>query len=264
MNVAVIGLGLIGGSVARGLSEIGLAACVYGFDLDESVVDLALERDVIQGRLDPARHGGEVDLWILAVPPFSVPEWLARVNDHRSEAAAVTDVTSVKAFVHAAVPDSMRSAFVGGHPMAGRRERGLEASRPDLFCDQPWILCPGEASSEAIKRVERMVYALEAHPFTMTPEAHDAHVAWVSHLPNVVANALLHGANSDAIVAGSWRDTTRVAGTNPALWAQIALANRDEVRNAIANLRSRLDQFDAALNDEDLAALRRLFGENNA
>lgn len=261
MNVAVVGLGLIGGSIARGLTESGFAACVYGYDLDPDVVDLAYDRGAIQGRLNPGLHGFEVGIWVIAVPPLSVMDWLEQIDAVSSGDSVVTDVTSVKQYVMERVPEGLHGRFVGGHPIAGRREHGLLASRPDLFDSQPWILCPELADTESYRRVERMVFALDANPVQMSAKEHDEHVALISHLPNLLANLLaarLNGSPHSDVVGGSWADLTRLAGSNPELWSQILQANEAPLLGAIEGLRSQLDICEKAVIAGDHAALKAL------
>ncbi len=246
MNIAIIGLGLIGGSIARGLAESGFAACIYGEDTDELILDLALERRVIQGRLNAALHGPEIHLWIFAVPPQALRGTFELFGPYINAESVITDTLSVKKTVYDEVPEQFRARFVGGHPMAGRREIGLPASRPDLFVGMPWILCPDGADEDARRRVTQFVHALDALPVEMSPQAHDAHVALLSHLPHAIANLLVGLSQSlphPEVAGPSWRDATRVAGSHPELWQQILCLNKQEVISSLRTLQGEIDHL---------------------
>ncbi|MBN8689559.1 MAG: prephenate dehydrogenase/arogenate dehydrogenase family protein [Armatimonadetes bacterium] len=262
MKVAVVGTGLIGGSIGKGLLESGLAESVFGFDLDAETLQCALDGDFISEKLDVAEQGPEIDLWVLAVPPNAVSGWLQEIASVARPEASITDCTSVKQSLYSSLPESLTTQFVGGHPMAGHRSHGLEYARADLFEDAFWILTPESSNSESLKKVEQMVYALDAKPICMSPAEHDQHVAMLSHLPNMLAN-LLSGLGRDLqheyVAGGSWQDLTRVAGGNPDLWKQILLHNRDDVVKALGELRNRLDAVEEAMKVGDEDALARWF-----
>lgn len=261
MNIAIIGLGLIGGSIARGLLESGFAACIYGADTDEATLDLAFEREIIQGKLNPVLHGPEIHLWVFAVPPAAFAECLANVLPYAHTESALTDTLSIKKEVHQNLPEAIRRRFVGGHPMSGRKEAGLTASRPDLFVGMPWIICPGDADDDAQRRVTQLVHSLDADPVVMSPEDHDAHVALLSHLPHALANLLTSASRSlqyPQIAGPSWQDATRVAGSNPELWSQILSSNRHDVIHSLRMLQTDVSALIELLEQDDKAKIKNL------
>lgn len=252
----ISGTGLIGTSIALGLKNSGWET--LGWDVDPN----ALAGAVVAGAVDPidgldAVDLGSRDLLILAVPPTSVVETLGSLETP----ALVIDVASVKAPIVAAarVP-----RFVGTHPMAGREVTGPDAARAALFQGATWVIVPGNASEADVAVVERIVRGLGARPVRMSAEQHDAAVARISHVPQILAAALLEGAREAPgamdLAAGSFRDLTRVAASDPAVWMDILSANRSEVVVAIEWLRERLAAVvasDESL-EETLTEARRL------
>lgn len=237
MSRALIsGTGLIGTSIALGLRKLGWET--LGWDADPA----ALAGAVSAGAVAPvegieAATLGPDDLLVLASPPSSV---LAAVSD-LDTAALVIDVASVKGPIIAA---ARTPRFVGTHPMAGREVTGPDAARAALFRGATWVVVPNGADEEDVERVEQIVTDLGARSVRMSAEAHDAAVARISHVPQILAAALLEGAEAVPgamdLAAGSFRDLTRVASSDPAVWMDILTANRREVTAAIEWLRERL------------------------
>ncbi len=237
MSRALIsGTGLIGTSMALGLRGLGWET--FGWDADPS----ALAGAVRAGAVDPVDGIGAIDLHpddllVLASPPSSV---LAAVSDIDT-AALVIDVASVKA----PILDAVRTPrFVGTHPMAGREVTGPDAARAGLFRGATWVVVPNGADETDVEQVERIVTDLGARPVRMSAADHDAAVARISHVPQILAAALLEGADEVPgamdLAAGSFRDLTRVASSDPAVWMDILTANHREVTEAVEWLRARL------------------------
>lgn len=201
---------------------------------------------------------GRCELIVLAVPPGALSGVFTRLPD----GPATTDVASVKVAAREACPPGRRSRFVPGHPMAGLEVGGPSNARPDLFHGARWALCCQGVDARAAELVRFLVRGLRALPVEMTPEEHDDHVALLSHLPHVLAAALLSNSASlrvPELAGGSWRDLTRVGGAEPQLWADILLHNRGSMNAAMAALRQALDDFTQALDGEDRQALEALF-----
>lgn len=231
-RLALVGLGLIGGSVGLAARE-RLGAEVVGFDPDPEVRAKALERGVVDAVVDePGDFPREVDVAVIAAP-------IAGLARHVAEACAffagavVTDVGSTKAALVAGHP---RDPYIGGHPLAGAEVAGVEHARGDLFAGATWYLTP-RPDSEGIllERLHRFVTGLGAVPTIIDASDHDRLMAAFSHVPHVVANAMVAqatralGGEAIPVVGPSFRDATRVAGANPPLWAGIYDANRDAV-----------------------------------
>lgn len=235
-RVALVGLGLIGGSVGLAARE-RLGAEVIGFDPDPEVRVKALERGAVGAVVDePAAFPRKVDVVVIASP-------IAGLSRHIGEACAffegavVTDVGSTKAALVAA---HSRDPYIGGHPLAGAEVAGVAHARANLFENATWYLTP-RADSEGIllERLHRFVVGLGAVPTVIDAADHDRLMAAFSHVPHVVANALVAqaawslGDEAIPVVGPSFRDATRVAGAHPPLWAGIYDANRDAVLDGL-------------------------------
>ncbi len=188
------------------------------------------------------------DLVVLAGPPSAVRDTLPELVTP----ALVIDVASVKAPI---VALARTDRFVGTHPMAGREVTGPDAARPGLFRGATWVVVPDGASETDLEIVESIIHDLGARPVRMGAEEHDAAVARISHLPQIVAAALLDGAGeidgAMDLAAGSFRDLTRVAASDPSIWMDILTTNRDEVVAAVERLRERLASL--TISDAELA-----------
>ena len=254
-RVAVVGTGLLGTSIGLGLRACGATVLLA----DTSPTALALARDLGAGTI-AAQAGADdlaaVRLVVVATPP----DVTARVVDSQLTAfpaATVTDVASVKATVLRDVESrgGDLGRYVGGHPMAGRERSGPVAARGDLFIGLPWVVCPTQATDPVrVDAVRWLALALGATPVAMTAADHDDAVALVSHVPQVAASlvaARLRTANDGAVaLAGQGlRDVTRIAGSDPLLWAQILAANAGPVAGVLLAVRDDLDDVLRALAD---------------
>lgn len=253
MVVSVVGLGLIGGSILRGLADSGVFDEVVGFDSDPEAVRYFQEHGFTAHSSESVASASRTDLWVLATPPRAVRSVIDTIVPIRKSESVVTDVTSVKAPVTANAA-AFGNHFVGGHPIAGKSVSHYSLSDPNLFVDRPWVLCHDTNPARDVRhRVESLVYALDAQPLWMSCDEHDEHVALLSHLPHILAAILLHqsiGLAHAGIGGGSWHDLTRVGGNYPELWRQILPANRQKLREHFAGLREKLDLVDAMLDDE--------------
>lgn len=246
MKRAIVhGTGLIGASVAGALRAAGWH--VAGWDPNPEAS--ARARDL--GHLDevlPA-PAWEADLVVLAGPPSAV---LASVRALPS-GPLVMDVAGTKAAIEAA--GSVHARFVGTHPMAGREQAGAAHASPNLFRGAAWVVVTDHADPDALAEVESIIVSVGANPVRMTAAEHDKAVAAVSHLPQLVAAALVSEASGQEhaldLAAGSFRDLTRVALSSPALWADLLVANRHAVADAAQGLAGALLAFAQRVENED-------------
>jgi prephenate dehydrogenase len=259
MSIGVIGTGLIGTSVALAAAAARARMFVTDADPDRQRIAISMGAgSVLSEDQEP------LDLVVVAVPPASVGHVASRMLVAHPQ-AVVTHVGSVQAQplvdVETSGADSTR--FVGGHPVAGREVSGPTAAASDLFVDRPWIICPGPRSSqESVERVRRLAQACGAVPMQMSAIEHDAVMARVSHLPQLVASALAASlqdldAGAVAVAGTGLRDTTRLADSDPAMWGQIAAANAPALAAALravaeplAELAERLDVASPQVVDE--------------
>jgi prephenate dehydrogenase len=242
-TVRIVGTGLLGTSIGLGLSSLGVRVLLS----DPSPTSLALARDVGAGVPDPGDE--DVSLVIVGAPPdVTADVVIAELARHPQ--ATVTDVASVKQGIRTAVPDVR---YVGGHPLAGRERSGPVAARADLFLGRPWVVCPvPDARSARVETVRRLAAALGATAVVMPAAEHDEAVALISHVPQIaaslVAARLVKGSDPAVGLAGQGlRDVTRIADSDPALWAQILSANAAPVARVLHEIRSDLDGVIEAL-----------------
>lgn len=230
MTLGVIGLGLIGTSIARAALQRGACDRVVGFDPNPEHASAfsGFEGCVAIG------DACDAELLVIATPPDRVLPVLERLDPRRTS----FDVASVKAPILAGLPAAHRASFVGSHPIAGNEGKGPTASDPDLFVGKSWIVTPGRADPERVEEVERFIAALGAEPHRMDAQEHDTWLALTSHLPNLLANALmtLSPEGRRAFEGPSWDSATRVAGGNPELWATILAMNAHPVNRRIDEL----------------------------
>lgn len=261
-RVAILGVGLIGGSVGLAAREL-LGAEAIGFDLDPE----ACEKALAIGALDRAAASVEeacagASLVVCAVPVGALPGLVARALATAPPEAVVTDVGSTKRDLVAAHGRDER--FIGGHPLTGAESAGVEGARADLFSGARWYLAPTEhTGGVGYDRLQRAIAGLGARPQAIEAEAHDRLMATVSHLPHVMANVMASQAAEELSrdaermpdVGPSFRDSTRVAGANLAIWGDIYAGNAEAVAEAAEEAAGRLHQAAALLRAGDREAV---------
>jgi prephenate dehydrogenase len=271
-RAAIIGLGLMGGSLGLALRATGAAAHVTGYDAGPEVAGVALGAGAVDAAAPSiAACVASADLVVLAAPVLAMRAILAEAAPALAPGALVTDLGSTKAAVMAwaaaALPRSAR--FIGGHPMAGSERSGIAAASAALFQGAVWCLTPGPETDEvALDRLRALVRRLGARPLEIEPAQHDAAVARISHLPLVAAAALVLAASSGAewdlsgtLAASGFRDTTRVASGSPVMAHDICLTNAaplvsalDDYIATLADLRARIAAGDGAVQSAFAAA----------
>jgi prephenate dehydrogenase len=259
MRIAVLGVGLIGGSIGLAAKDGVEGAEVVGFGRDQERLELARERGAIDRAatsIEDAVEGAQ--LCFACAPVGALPELVRAALDASGDDTLVTDVGSTKQDLVRRTPDPR---FVGGHPIAGAETAGVEHARADLFGDAVWYLTPHEQSGGLLyERLHRFVVDLGARPVAVDAETHDRLVAVFSHLPHVLANVLASQAaarlsdQGDALrhVGPSFRDMTRVAGANTAMWSDIYRSNRAAIVEEIRGFRRELDEVERRLDAGDV------------
>lgn len=242
---------------------------VAGFDVDETVLHAAHDLGATTRLcLSAAEVCDEAEVVILAVPRPAIAEVLGAIRDSVHPGAVITDTVGTKRDIVGLCEDAFGSRYVGGHPMAGSVDRGPGSATATLFRGAPWILTPTpNASPDAVACIETVVRTLEAMPVCMSPDEHDRLVAYVSQLPHVLAYAVMrtarHAMGNSALEAagGSFRDATRVAHSDPSMWADLLTANADFAIEAIDHLLSFVMRVRQAITDRDGASLQAALRE---
>ncbi len=244
-RIAVLGLGLIGGSIALAARQRWPSGLVIGVDSNE-VLERAMAMHAVDvGAEDPA-IAAEADLVILAAPVVENIRLLESLPEHVSGSAVVTDTGSTKlSIVEATRHFPERLTFIGGHPLGGAARGGIEHARPDLFKGRPWLLTPDESydgASGALTRLEEFARELGADPHVMDARHHDHIIAFISQLPQLTASALMAtvgesaGTPGLALAGRGLVDTTRLASSPSTIWRDICATNGDEIGRALDEL----------------------------
>lgn len=252
-RASIVGTGLIGGSIGLALRRRGWH--VTGEDHQPEHARRALDL----GALDAIGADADADITFIATPVQAIAEAARAALSHGP--GIVTDVGSVKASVVSAVADPR---FLGGHPMAGSEQEGVDGADPDLFVGAVWVLTPTPATSDATYAAVRgAVTALGADVVSLTPEHHDGLVAVVSHVPHLTAAALMHLADDKAtehrallrLAAGGFRDMTRIAAGHPGIWPDICAENRAAILDGLDDLIAALGSVRSVVAEDDRASL---------
>jgi len=260
-RAAVVGLGLIGGSIARDLASRGVA--VSGYDANAREVDGACREGIIDRVLDASFAGvADADLVVIAVPVDAAPTVLARIAPHARSATLITDVGSTKArIVAAAATLGIGDRFIGSHPLAGSHRSGWESSQSGMFADARVYLCPApNATMASIRAATDLWHELGARPTLIGAAQHDERLAWTSHMPQMISGSLALALSR----AGIARDElgpggltmTRLAGSSPAMWTAIAAENARAIDDALAAAERELASLRVLLGGGDIEALR--------
>src|SRR5262245_26612748 len=255
-KIGIVGLGLIGGSIALKARELWPTSLVIAVD-NKDVLETAMRLHAIDVAADDLIVLAEADLVVLAAPVKQNIALLEELDEHVRVPAVVTDTGSTKRDIVAAARSlPPRFTFIGGHPLGGAAKGGLEHARPDLFVGRPWLLTPDGAAdgarrlqpSDGLDKLTSFVRALGAEPRMLTVDAHDRLLAFLSHLPQLTASALMKvvgeavGRDGLALAGRGLADTTRLASSPADIWKDIAATNADELGPA-------LDALIAMLND---------------
>lgn len=264
-TVAIVGLGLIGGSYARGLRRLGVDH-IIAVDPDEK----ALQQAKQEGMVDDIYTAGtealkQADLVIFCTVADVMIRFLAENKAFFTPGTILTDVAGIKGDTATAIAALLPEGvdFVPGHPMAGREGRGYAMASADIFNGANYILVPMEGNDEEhILAVKNMAMALGcSHVVRVTPEDHDRFIAYTSSLPHVLATALVNSESMNTLtkyfVAGSFRDGTRVADINAPLWTKLFLSNKDNLLYEIDRFSAALQSFSTMLAEEDTKGMTR-------
>jgi prephenate dehydrogenase len=260
-HVAVVGLGLMGGSLAMALH--GKCAALLGIDSDEGALSLALGRGTIdKASTDPAELLPEADIIVLAAPIHAILATLQSLPGLHPGEAFVLDLGSTKKDITLAMAQLPgRFDVIGGHPICGKEKSGLENADASLFRGAPFVLTPLPTTTPAAKAIAvELVQAVGGRPLWLDAETHDRWISFTSHLPYMLALALATSTPLEAapLVGPGFRSTSRVAATPASIMLDILATNRSNILDSVDLLREQLDILEACLRGEDWIALEQL------
>lgn len=266
-TVAVIGVGLIGGSLAMVMRQRGLAARIVGVGRGQANLDAALRLGVVDSATrDLAEGVRDADLVVVATPVLKIADTVRRAAPSLKPGCIVTDAGSVKAAIIDEIEPVMPEgvSFVPGHPIAGTENSGVEAAFPALYQDRVCILTPTERTDRAaVEAVRRLWEEAGSRVVIMDPALHDRVLAAVSHLPHMIAYTLVNtvadledsGTDALSFSAGGFKDFTRIASSSPEMWADICALNRDRIVEMIGLFQDRLAELKGHIEKADVDAL---------
>ena len=264
MNVTIIGLGIIGGSYAKGLSKAGYK--VYGVDKDLKTIEYAKnEGFIIDGSSNPGDYISVADLVVIGLYPDDVVPFIEKNIQYFKKGQVVTDVCGVKESIcHKATQLLESSCFVGSHPMAGREKVGIKFADEKIFAGTNFLMCPIETTNQkAIAVVEQMAKDLGfGHIHQISPKFHDEMIAYTSQLTHAIAVSLVNSNSNEEVakfIGDSYRDLTRIAMINEALWSQLFIENKNSLTSQIDGFIKELEIIKSAINSENLDLLKDKF-----
>ena len=262
-NITIIGLGLIGGSLALSLKKFNNDFFITGYDNEAEATNIAIYRKIIdKAALNYKEAVKDADLIIIATPVRLIVEVANKIKDSLKKGAIVTDVGSAKLNIvekmHNILPEDV--IFIGGHPMTGSENEGVLSARNDLFVNSFYILTPTDnTKTEALAALHSLFTKIGAKVITISPQEHDKIVALISHLPHVLSTNLValiddkqkQLNNLFKLCAGGFRDMTRIAASNPKMWLDISFENKNEIITALNDYIDYLNKFKESLINDD-------------
>jgi prephenate dehydrogenase len=266
-TLAIVGVGLIGGSIGIAARRRGIADRIIGVDQHADTLQLASSAGLIdESSLDLSQAASRANLVVFCTPVDRIAAQVLGAAPHCRPGTLLTDVGSTKARIVAGIEEQLppHVAFVGGHPLAGSEKQGPSHANPDLFVNRVVAVTPTARTKHiALAQIVSFWQSLGASVRQLSPEEHDDALALTSHLPHLVAPALagILPQHWRELTASGFRDTTRLAASNPALWATILRSNRNAVLRELDRYLNRLQQFHDALGKDDVNALLALLKE---
>ena len=264
-KVGVIGLGLIGGSVAGSLKKSGKVNKVIGVDRNKDTLDYAINNAIVDEiSLQPDKSIYDSDIVVIATHVNSIPEVASSLSV--SENTLVTDVGSVKESIVKTINNTGRFSFIGSHPIAGSEKSGIYNSQPEMFKDKICITTPTSVNNSEQYRIIKEFWEITGcSVIKMEPEVHDRIFAYVSHLPHAVAfsliNAFIHRESYLGYAGGGLRDFTRISHSSPEMWTEIFLMNKEHVLDALKDYINSLDRLVSVIEEDDSVSLCKYLTE---
>jgi prephenate dehydrogenase len=264
-RIAVIGLGLMGSSLALALKE--KCAALFGIDTDQTTLQLAIDKQIVdQADSDPVKLLRQTDLVILATPIPAIMDWIRELPALIQTSCIVLDLGSTKKDI-VQFMSTLPELFdpIGGHPICGKEKLGLENADGNLYRGVPFVITPLERTTRRAKSaVAQIISVIGANMIEMTAEAHDQILASTSHLPFIISSALAHATPEEfaSLTGPGFRSTSRLAGTPSSMMMGVLKSNRDHILKAIQDFHGSLHEMEAALQDENYAELELILTQS--
>src|SRR4030043_1473411 len=268
-KIAVIGLGLIGGSLALSLKNINQDFIITGYDIEGEAMNIAKYRNIIDIIAKDYKEAvTDADLIIIATPISKIVEVVKHIKDYLKKGAIITDVGSAKEKIVKRISEILPEGvfFIGGHPMAGSENEGILSATPELFRNTFYILTPIDTTiSEPLVMLHSLFTKIGAKVISMKPKEHDENVALISHLPHILSTNLVDMIddkqkkmkNLFKLCAGGFRDMTRIAAANTKMWLDISLENKDKLMKSIDEYIKYLTKFKSNLQKENTESIKK-------
>lgn len=265
MKIGIVGLGLMGGSMALALKHLSFVSSITGCDHNPSHQEVALARGLVESFVSFEELKAQCDVIFLAIPVDGVIEFLQQSTDLAGSEKTLIDLGSTKALIVNAIPEAIRSNVVAAHPMTGTEQFGPSAALEGLYAEKVVVLCDLEHSGDTQRDIAlRIFQAIGMQIRRMGAEQHDRHAAFISHMPHVISYALANTVlaqeekeNILTLAAGGFRSMSRLAKSSPAMWEDIFRQNRSNVLEAVELFETELQTLKSALKNEDYETLRR-------
>ncbi len=266
MKIGIVGLGLIGGSLGFDLRDRG--HIVYGVSRKESTCQRAIERGAVDEANISLKSLQNVDIIFICTPMGKIDSTVKNIISDLNPNTIITDVGSVKTPIVKQC-EQLWNNFVGGHPMAGTAEQGIEAAQKNLFKNAPYVITPTEKTPRnSIKILENLARSLDSTVYTCSPENHDQAVAWISHLPVMISASLIASCLGETdqnvitlaqqLASSGFKDTSRVGGGNPELGVMMAEYNQQALLKALQGYRQQLEQIIEKIDEKEWQSLEQL------
>lgn len=268
-SIGFIGLGLIGGSIAKSIRRIFPSSELIGFDVDQNALTLALEDQTLTRTVTSIEAMGDCDYIFLCAPVHYNIAYLPILKRIIKPSCILTDVGSVKNDIYCAITDHhLTDYFIGGHPMVGSERSGYDASNDRLIENAYYFVTPSETvTKEKIEEFRTFIEDLGAIPIVYTPEKHDEITAYISHIPHVIASSLVNLVASKEdnngmlkqLAAGGFKDITRIASSNPVVWEHILLSNPHHITTGLRSFIQELEKMILAIESDNAREIYAFF-----
>jgi prephenate dehydrogenase len=268
-QIGIIGLGLIGGSIAKTIRNRRIPVQIVAYDTNIKTLQMAKDDGIIDNFYHSIEEGfNHVDLLFLCAPVEKNNDLLLQVKNSIPDHCILTDVGSVKGIIHQAIHRAgLEDHFIGGHPMAGSEKSGYTAANDHLFENAYYVLTPTDkTTSSKVDLLYKFIESLGALPLILDEASHDFATAGISHIPHIIASSLVNLVESldqegimKLLAAGGFKDLTRIASSSPGLWEQITLCNKDKIQQILTKYIQQLNVFAQALNNNDRTAVYNFF-----